>query len=103
MNTFFCRFLADLAGAVVKAMRSSHSSSLIVLSLMLLAFQFSTPFSVAQTTTSTIEGTITDANGAVIAGATVKASGTALAVERSATTNEKGFYRIAALPLECTR
>ncbi len=52
----------------------------------------------AQTTTSTIEGIVTDANGAVIAGATVKASGTTLAAERTATTNSEGFYRLAALP-----
>ena len=35
----------------------------------------------SQTTTSTIEGTVTDPNGAVIAGATVKASGATLAAE----------------------
>ena len=52
----------------------------------------------AQTTTSTIEGTVTDANGAVIAGATVRASGTTLAAERTATTDAEGFYRLAALP-----
>src|SRR5687768_4276075 len=52
----------------------------------------------AQTTTSTIEGTITDPNGAVIAGATVRASGTTLAAERTATTDADGFYRLAALP-----
>jgi hypothetical protein len=53
---------------------------------------------VAQTTTSTIEGTVTDANGAVVAGAEVKVSGTTLASERATTTNEEGFYRLAALP-----
>ncbi|HET6668843.1 MAG TPA: TonB-dependent receptor [Pyrinomonadaceae bacterium] len=52
----------------------------------------------AQTTTSTIEGTVTDANGAVIAGAEVKASGITLATERSATTDAEGFYRLTALP-----
>ena len=52
----------------------------------------------AQTTTSTIEGTVTDANGAVVAGATVKASGTTLAAERTATTDAEGSYRLAALP-----
>lgn len=52
----------------------------------------------SQTTTSTIEGTITDPNGAVIAGATAKASGANLATERSATTDAEGFYRITALP-----
>ncbi len=50
----------------------------------------------AQTTTSTIEGTITDSNGALIAGATVKASGESL--ERSATSDKDGFYRLVALP-----
>lgn len=52
----------------------------------------------AQTTTSTIEGTVTDQNGAVIAGATVKATGTTLAVERTATTDKDGLYRFVALP-----
>lgn len=59
---------------------------------------FSSSAAVAQTTTSTIEGTVTDPNGAVIAGATVRASGTTLAAERSATTDAEGFYRLAALP-----
>jgi hypothetical protein len=52
----------------------------------------------AQTTTSTIKGTVTDITGAVIAGAEVKVSGTALATERSATTDAEGFYRLPALP-----
>jgi hypothetical protein len=52
----------------------------------------------AQTTTSTIEGTVTDANGGLIAGAEVKASGTPLASERSVTANAEGFYRLTALP-----
>jgi hypothetical protein len=61
--------------------------------LMISAFALS---GIAQTTTSTIEGTVTDANGAVIAGATVKAVGATL--ERSVTTDKDGFYRLVALP-----
>lgn len=98
MNTFHCRFLVDTAGTVGKAARGNYSSTLIVLSLMLLLFQLSMPVATAQTTTSTIEGTVTDANGAVIAGATVKASGTTLATERTGTTDADGFYRLTALP-----
>ncbi|HEV8485832.1 MAG TPA: TonB-dependent receptor, partial [Blastocatellia bacterium] len=49
-------------------------------------------------TTSTIEGTVRDANGAVIAGATIKASGNALSTERSATSDSNGAFRITALP-----
>ncbi|MGH9836364.1 MAG: carboxypeptidase regulatory-like domain-containing protein, partial [Blastocatellia bacterium] len=52
----------------------------------------------AQTITSTIKGTVTDISGAVVAGAEVKVSGTALATERSATTDAEGVYRLTALP-----
>ncbi|MCA1589769.1 MAG: carboxypeptidase-like regulatory domain-containing protein, partial [Acidobacteria bacterium] len=95
MKTFHCRFFVDPTGAVGKTARGRHFPSLIVLSLMLLVFQFS---AAAQTTTSTIEGTVTDANGAIVAGATVKASGTTLATERTVTSDAEGFYRLTALP-----
>lgn len=72
--------------------------SLVVLSVTLFMFHLWSSIATAQTTTSTIEGTVTDANGAVIAGAEVKASGTTLAAERNATTDAEGFYRITALP-----
>jgi outer membrane receptor protein involved in Fe transport len=52
----------------------------------------------AQTTTSTIEGTVTDATGAVVPGAEVKVSGTTLAFERSVTTGADGVFRVTALP-----
>ena len=52
----------------------------------------------AQTTTSTIEGTVTDATGAVVPGAEIKVSGTTLATARTATTGANGFYRVTALP-----
>lgn len=52
----------------------------------------------AQTITSTIQGTVTDPNGSVVAGATVKVTGATLAAERTATTDEDGFYRLTALP-----
>jgi Carboxypeptidase regulatory-like domain/TonB dependent receptor/TonB-dependent Receptor Plug Domain len=69
----------------------------IILGLSIMCLLFSLP-AVAQTTTSTIEGTVKDANGAVVAGAEVKASGTTLASERSVTANEDGYFRITALP-----
>ena len=52
----------------------------------------------AQTTTSTIEGTVTDATGAVVPGAEIKVSGTTLATERTATSGPNGSYRLPALP-----
>lgn len=98
MKTFNCRSLVNLAGTVWKTARGRAYSSLIIPSLVFLFFQLSIPVSIAQTTTSTIEGTVTDPNGAVVAGATVKASGETLAIERTAITDTSGFYRLAALP-----
>ena len=98
MKTFQRRFLVDPAGKVWNMSRGRNCSSMIIASLVFLLFQFSASLSTAQTTTSTIEGTVTDPNGAVIAGATVNASGTTLAIERSVTTDPEGFYRITALP-----
>ena len=51
----------------------------------------------AAQTTSNIEGTVKDARGAVVPGAEVKAASPVLAVTRSTTTDENGFYRITAL------
>ena len=49
-------------------------------------------------TTSTIEGTVSDASGAVIPGAEVHVRGATISAERRATTDARGFYRLAALP-----
>ncbi len=49
-------------------------------------------------TTSNIEGTIKDARGAVVKGAQIAASSASLSVERTTTSDENGFYRLAALP-----
>jgi len=54
--------------------------------------------SVIAQTTSNIEGTVKDPRGAVVTGAQVKAAFPSLAVERMTTSDENGFYRIAALP-----
>src|SRR6185503_20925871 len=78
---------------VKTAMRTTR----IIFGLSLVCLLFSLP-AVAQTTTSSIEGTVTDPNGGLIAGAEVKASGTPLASERSVTANAEGFYRLTALP-----
>ena len=73
-------------------------SSLTVLFGALFILHLPSSSITAQTTTSTIIGTVTDINGAVVAGAEVRVSGTALATERSATTDAGGSYRLPALP-----
>ena len=50
----------------------------------------------AQTTSATIEGTITDTSGGVIPGVTVEVQGETLA--RSVVSDAAGFYRAVALP-----
>jgi len=59
---------------------------------------FTAPVAVAQTTTASVEGTIRDAKGSVVAGSQVTAKSSTLGVERTTTSDAEGFYRITALP-----
>jgi hypothetical protein len=68
-------------------------SLLLVLCLFLVASH-----AAAQTTVSTIEGTIKDAKGAVVPDAQVTVKSAALGIERNATSDAEGFYRVTALP-----
>ncbi len=51
----------------------------------------------AQLTRGAISGTIRDASGAVIPGATVRIASAATNISRDVVTNEDGFYRAGAL------
>ncbi len=73
--------------------RSPISLCLVTAVIMLL-----TSVGYSQTTTSTLEGTVRDANGALVAGAQVKAASTTLATERTVITDAEGQYRIVSLP-----
>ena len=65
-----------------------------------LVFACLAVFSPAQETTGSISGTVTDASGAVIKGATVTLTNTDRnQVERVLTTDSKGFYAGTSLPL----
>ena len=54
-----------------------------------------------QKTSGDIEGTVTDPNGAVVAGATVTATstGTTAGFNRSTTTNSEGYYQFSQVPV----
>jgi len=85
-----------LMGAECTKLRERFSAfTLVCLAVILPAFSSS---ALAQTTTSTIQGTVTDPSGAVVAGAEVKISGPALASQRSVSTDADGNYRLTALP-----
>ncbi|HEX5886021.1 MAG TPA: TonB-dependent receptor, partial [Pyrinomonadaceae bacterium] len=75
-------------------MKSNRGSSLLVV----LCFLLTAATASAQTTISTIEGTIKDAQGSVVAGAQVLVKSQTLGIERTATSDANGFYRITALP-----
>ncbi|PWT93025.1 MAG: hypothetical protein C5B55_05260, partial [Blastocatellia bacterium] len=76
--------------------RESHRG-LVVCFVVLVLFAVAST-ALAQTTISTIEGTIKDARGSVVAGANVVAKSVTLGIERTSTSDENGFYRITALP-----
>src|SRR4051794_1170198 len=65
-------------------------STVIALLLCLSGLAF------GQETTGSIEGTVTDAQGGRVAGATVVVEGPAF--NRTATTDDQGFYRILQVP-----
>ena len=53
----------------------------------------------AQTFRGTILGTVTDPNGAVVAGATITVKNTSTGLERSVTTDDAGNYSVPELPI----
>jgi outer membrane receptor protein involved in Fe transport len=58
----------------------------------------SAPVALAQRTTGALVGTVTDDSGAVLPGVAVSLKGEAVVGTQTATSNEKGYYRFAALP-----
>jgi hypothetical protein len=88
----------DLIERSVCAALRAGCSLLLILFLTLFLFHLSPSNASAQTTTSTIQGTVRDPNGAAIAGAAIKVNERTHASERSTTTDAEGFYRLTALP-----
>ena len=86
---------------VISVQRCRHDRpvrSLALLSFAILLSLVVAPRAFAQTTISTIEGTIKDARGSVVGGAQIVVKSAALGVERTSTSDENGFYRVTALP-----
>ena len=65
--------------------------------LVLFALMGATTLSFGQASDGTISGTVTDPNGAVVAGATVEATNQATNEKRTATTTDNGSYTIPNL------
>jgi outer membrane receptor protein involved in Fe transport len=54
-------------------------------------------FAFGQTETARIQGTVTDANGAIVAGATIKVAGVGTGREANATSSDDGSYSVLSL------
>ena len=76
-----------------------HRTSLrILLVCLAIAGCVGTALSQAQSDAADLQGTVRDANGAVVANATLTVRNTATNVGRETTTNDDGFYKIVNLP-----
>src|SRR5215813_11275725 len=76
-------------------LKARLSSASAVLAFVLLL----TAMGNAQTINGSISGVVTDQNGSVISGATVKATRVGTGATREAITNSAGIYRILGLPV----
>ncbi len=78
--------------------RSVRFSALLTLLLVVVVLA-ATPAAFAQQTLGSMNGTVSDASGAVVQGATVKARAVATNLEVSATTKSDGSFSIGDLPI----
>jgi outer membrane receptor protein involved in Fe transport len=76
----------------------SKRTALFFSFLLLVAALFATP-SVSGQSTAVLQGTVTDAKGAVLPNATVTAKNRSTAAERTTQTDNEGNYQFAALPV----
>src|ERR1041385_5790906 len=70
----------------------------VLLACMTVLVVASAAMAQAQSNAGDLQGTVHDANGAVVANASVTARNSATSVSRAATTNDDGFYKIVNLP-----
>jgi Carboxypeptidase regulatory-like domain/TonB-dependent Receptor Plug Domain len=83
------RFIGDLMKVFLRAISSMAIAVLFAMSI----------FAQSQSTTGLIQGTISDQNGAVVAGASVNIKNAATGFERTVSTNSDGFFSAPLLPL----
>jgi outer membrane receptor protein involved in Fe transport len=74
------------------------SSRFALAAVLLAAFSITTP-ALAQRTTGSLSGTVTDGTGGVLPGVSVTLRGPAIAGTESATTNAQGVFRFVSLPV----
>lgn len=70
----------------------------VILAVITTLFLAISAYSQAQATTADLSGTVTDPNGAVVAGAAVSARSTSTGLVRTTTSNTDGLYTFVGLP-----
>lgn len=75
------------------------SRALIVTAELIIVLCVLSVHTGAQTVTGTLQGTVSDANGAVVPNATITIRGVETGLERTLTTNGEGFFVSSNLPL----
>lgn len=76
----------------------SAKASLFVVVAASILFLAMSAMAQSQAAAADLSGTVTDPNGAVVAGATVQAKGIGTGISRTVTTNGDGIYQIIGLP-----
>ena len=84
----------DLGGNMVSILRKNYS---LLLATLLICFLLIGGVS-AQSGVSSIRGTVTDQNGAIVAGATLKLSNPATGFSRTTVTDNDGKYSFPSIP-----
>src|ERR1700687_2625413 len=79
-----------------KMLQTRLLSSIILACFMLFCF---VPPQLAQMTTGTISGVVSDAQGAVVPGVTIKVNNEGTGIARETVTDGQGHYRIPELPV----
>src|SRR5260370_29456417 len=74
------------------------SRRLLLAALLLIAFHSLRAVTLAQSSTATLSGTVTDPNNAVVPGAHVTATNNGTGLNREATTSSSGTFTIPFLP-----
>lgn len=82
------------SGGVKKNMKAKWILRVVVVLLALCA----TRAALAQTDTARLQGTVTDQNDSIIAGASVSVTNRATGLQTTVTTNEYGYYTMPGLP-----
>ncbi|MFN2452814.1 MAG: carboxypeptidase regulatory-like domain-containing protein [Pyrinomonadaceae bacterium] len=80
--------------------KNLHTIRVLLSSAVIVSAIFAIPVAItAQTVTGTMQGTVSDTNGAVVPGVTVVIRNTETGQERTVTTNNEGVYQASFLPI----